>query len=177
MALEADPQRVARLAAEREDENWQFRAFLKWSDLESAQIDAVVHRHYAAVAAQIDCCRCGNCCTQVLPVLEADDVQRLAAGLALSRAELARRFLVGGGSPGSVTFRQKPCPLLQDGRCSAYQARPEDCRSFPHLDKEGFVFRLIQAIENCAVCPIVYHVMEAAKAELWRRRRGRPRLG
>ncbi len=40
--------------------------------------------------------------------------------------------------------------------CTVYDARPDDCRSFPHLHKDEFVFRLIQVVNNCSVCQIVY---------------------
>ena len=42
-----------------------------------------------------------------------------------------------------------------------------DCRSFPHLHKRDFVFRLIQAVENCALCPIVFGVYEGLKRQWW----------
>jgi len=64
-------------------------------------------------------------------------------------------------------FRQKPCPFLQNNRCTVYDARPDDCRSFPHLHKDEFVFRLIQVVNNCSVCQIVYNVFEWLKEELW----------
>jgi hypothetical protein len=47
------------------------------------------------------------------------------------------------------------------------EARPNDCRLFPHLHKKGFVFRLIQVVENCSICPIVFNVFERLKQELW----------
>ena len=59
-------------------------------------------------------------------------------------------------------------PLLSDNCCTVYDHRPDDCRSYPHLHKDEFVFRLIQAVENCSVCPIVFNVFERLKDELWR---------
>ena len=44
--------------------------------------------------------------------------------------------------------------------------RPNDCRSYPHLHKPEFVFRLIQAVSNCSVCPISYNVFELLKQEI-----------
>ena len=42
-------------------------------------------------------------------------------------------------------------------------------RSYPHLQKEDFVFRLAQAVSNCSICPIAFNVYERLKAELWHR--------
>ncbi len=163
------PKVVAELAAEREDENWRFRTFLKGIDLDVEELDAIVHRHYDDVASRIDCCACGNCCREALPILQPSDASRLASGLRLSDTQVADRFLVSGEEQNTFTFNKKPCPLLSDNRCTAYASRPDDCRSFPHLHKDEFVFRLIQAVENCSICPIVFNVFERLKHELWHR--------
>jgi len=167
MKLQTDPKVVAKLAEDREDRNWRFRSFLKGVDLEIEELDAIVHQHFEDVSSQIDCCACANCCREVLPVLDASDVARLASGLNLSEQKVTDRFLVPGEEETRFTFNKKPCPLLQGNRCTAYASRPEDCRSFPHLHKEEFVFRLIQAVENCSICPIVFNVFERLKDELW----------
>jgi len=167
MRLETNPKVVAKLAEQCEDANWQFRTFLKGADLEIEELDAIVHRHYEDVASQIDCCACGNCCRNVTPILQEHDVDRLAIGLNLSREEATERFLVTD-EDGDVIFHDRPCPLLSDNCCTVYDHRPDDCRSYPHLHKEEFVFRLIQAVENCSVCPIVFNVFERLKDELWR---------
>ena len=165
MKLQTEPKAVARLAAKREDENWRFRSFLKGIDLEIEELDAIVHKQYKAISRQIDCCACGNCCREALPVVQASDLVRLVSGLNMSEAEVIQRFLVAGEEKGTFTFNQKPCPLLSGKRCTAYELRPDDCRSFPHLHKDEFVFRLIQAIDNCSICPIVFNVFERLKGE------------
>ena len=167
MKLQTNPKVVARLAEEREEKNWRFRLFLKGVDLEIEELDAIVHRHYETVSSQIDCCTCGNCCREVLPVLHVSDVARLSSGLKLSEKEVTERFLVPGEEEVTFTFNKKPCPLLSGNLCTAYESRPGDCRSFPHLHKEEFVFRLIQAVENCSICPIVFNVIERLKDDLW----------
>jgi len=167
MKLQTDPKVVAKLAAKRERENWRFRSFLKGSDLEIKELDAIVHRHYAEVASRIDCSACGNCCREALPLLHASDVAQLATGLNLSPAEVQERFLVPDEKPGTLTFKHTPCPFLSGTRCTVYAFRPKDCRSFPHLHKNEFVFRLTRAVENCSICPIVFNVFERLKRELW----------
>jgi len=166
MKLVTDAKVVAELARKRQDENWKFRSFLKGIDLEAREVDAIVHRHYEEVSNQIDCCACGNCCRQLQPVLQGDDVTRLAAGLEIPREELVERFLTTD-EDGDTIFNAMPCPLLSGDRCRAYEHRPDVCRSFPHLHKDEFVFRLIRVVQNCSVCPIVFNVFERLKDELW----------
>lgn len=67
-----------------------------------------------------------------------------------------------------LRFNQ-PGPLLVGKRCSCYEDRPEDCRSYPHLDKPDRVASLLSIIGNAEVCPIVYEVLERAKVALGRR--------
>ena len=55
MKLQTDPKAVAKLAAERAEENMRFRSFLKRSSLGTEELDAIVHRLYEEVAEQIDC--------------------------------------------------------------------------------------------------------------------------
>jgi Fe-S-cluster containining protein len=167
MKIETDPKVVEKLAERQEEDNWRFRSFLKGIDLESEEVDDLVHRLYDRVAKEIDCLSCANCCREMLPILGEEDVARLAGALDISREETGKRFLIPGEDEGTFTFRNKPCPFLSGNKCTVYESRPDDCRSFPHLHKEGFVFRTIQAIENCSICPIVFNVFERLKEELW----------
>ena len=139
---------------------------LKWIELDVEELDAIVHRHHQDVSGQIDCRTCGNCCRKVLPVLSPPDVSRLASGLELSEPDLRRRHLQPHEETGKLTFSATPCPLLSGNLCAAYEFRPSDCRSFPQLHKKEFVFRLIRAVEDCSVCPIVFNLFERLKAEL-----------
>ena len=169
--LEADPERIEQLAQECEEENWRFRQFLKELDMEVHELDAVVHRHHEEVASQIDCRTCGNCCREVSPVFSEHDVSRLATGLEVSVPRLIERYLEPDEDENdSFMFCDSPCPMLSDGMCTVYEFRPDDCRSFPHLHGEEFVFHLSQVVENCSVCPIVFHVYERLKDELWNER-------
>lgn len=165
MKLQRDPKVVTQLAAEREDANWRFRTFLKGIDLEVEELDAIVHKHYEDVANQIDCCACGNCCREILPTLDDSDVNRLATALETTPDEIVAQYL-NQNEDGDLTFNRRPCPFLRGNRCRCMH-RPDTCRSYPHLHKEEFVFRLAQAVSNCSVCPIVFNVFERLKAELW----------
>jgi hypothetical protein len=102
------------------------------------------------------------------PALSGRDLRRLVDHLSLPRNEVIREYLRPGEDRGSYVFRQAPCPFLHDQRCSIYGDRPDACRSFPHLHKREFRSRLIQVVENCGICPIVYNVFERLKMDLWR---------
>jgi len=169
METTLDLQRIQKLAKERDDENWEFRAFLKGIDLPAKKLDALVRRIYAEVSAQIDCTQCANCCQKINPVLDQADVARFAQGLGLARAEFQAKYLrPDQDQPFKACFSALPCPFLKQKRCSNYDFRPEDCRSYPHLHKRDFGSRLWGVIENYEICPIVFNVYEQLKLELWR---------
>jgi len=92
-------------------------------------------------------------------------------GLGLSEEQVAAEYLVQEERGEGYFFRSLPCPLLNENLCVAYPYRPTDCRSYPHIHKTDFVFRLNQAWLNCSVCPIVFNVFELLKRDLWRERR------
>ena len=171
MRVETDLKKIKEIGAKKRDENCEFRSFLKGYDLEVEELDAIVHRLLKEVVIEIDCTACGNCCREISPVLEQKHIERLFRGLGIRPENFKERFLVKDDKDYSEgwMFNKKPCPFLKGNLCSHYELRPEDCRSFPHLHKEEFVFRLISVVENYDICSIVFNVYERLKNELWHR--------
>ena len=169
--METNLYRIKKFSRKNEKENWKFRTFLKWCDLPEEKIDSIVHELFQEVSKKIDCKMCANCCKEALPLLDQTDINRFSEGLGISSLEFKEKYLVEAErESGKYTFNKKPCPFLKDNICSHYDLRPEDCRSFPHLHKKEFTSRLINVIENCSLCPIVYNVYELLKDEVWHNR-------
>jgi len=168
--METDVLRIRALSKEREDENWKFRSYLKSSDIPDEEIDQIVHELYEQTSSMIDCKTCANCCRVAQPLLDEEDVERLSVCSGVSAAQFRAKHLTADETPGRFVFKEKPCPLLKENLCLYYKYRPKDCVSYPHLHKDGFVFRLIDVINNCSICPIVFNVYEQIKKQMWKRR-------
>lgn len=144
-----------------EKENWKFRAFLKQLDIEIEELDSIVHRITDEVSAKIDCTECGNCCKNIRPALDEDDITNFASGLKMSIDEFREKYLTAEpDDPSEYLFNALPCPFLVNNMCSNYECRPKACASYPHLHKEEFVFRLWDVVDNYSICPIVFNVKE-----------------
>ena len=160
--MKPDIEQIRELASEREEENWAFRERLKGSDTPFEEIDREARALYRRYSSEIDCTECGNCCKEMTPVLKGADIRRISGSLGLSVREVRERYL-RYDEDGDITFHAKPCPFLSDNICTIYESRPDCCRSFPHLHEDGFLYRMDQALKNCPVCPIVFHVCEDLK--------------
>ena len=173
--MEANVQKIKELSEARHDENWRFRTFLKGCSDED--IDTLVHQFYQEVCSNIDCTTCANCCKEIQPTLDQEDITQFARGLGMSVARFTEQYLMEDIQDGIVegwTFREKPCPFLKENRCTNYLSRPQACRSYPHLQKPDFTSRLWGVIDNCVICPIVFNVYELLKIALWSHPRRAP---
>ncbi len=102
----------------------------------------------AQSALTFRCTACGNCCRTLRVAVTAADVARLVAATGRSASELVQWLphdeVDMTGEPQSfvelragrrlmvLAHAVQGCALLSaDGRCSAYAARPLDCRAFP----------------------------------------------
>jgi len=163
--METDLKRIKRLAEEKEEENWDFRYFLKSCSSSPEEIDKIVQRIYRKAAAAIDCKACGNCCREVRLEVDREDIGRLAKAVNLTEQDFIDKYLVKYEMSDKFVSRDKPCPFLNGNLCSHYESRAKGCRSYPYLDREGFVFRLLNIVTNVPVCPIIYNVFEYLKKE------------
>jgi Fe-S-cluster containining protein len=155
--IEIDLSRIQQLSHERDDENWEFRSWLK--QCAPDDIDGLVKTLSQKYFALIDCTQCANCCRSLHVEFQKSELYAIAKTLGQSIEAFQKQSM----SEGKVN---PPCPMLNGKLCSIYENRPDVCRSFPHLEQPEFTSRLIGVIENVAICPIAFNVLEELKAKL-----------
>jgi len=163
--METSLKKILKISKIKEQENWEYRAFLKGYDISCEELDSIVQELFSTVCAEVDCTACGSCCKKVSPVLNENDIHRLSLNLGISVEQFQDQYLRKDEDEKYV-FNKLPCPFLENNICTQYEYRPTDCRSYPHLHKEDFVFRLIGVIENYSICPIVFNVYELLKEKI-----------
>lgn len=162
--LELNIEKIAIIGEQKEEENFDFRVFLKGLDFE--QVDKIVHRIDKEVRIQIDCEKCGNCCKLLRPCVTDSEIDRLSQIDNLTQHDFVNRFVEIDNLEGIKYLKDTPCKYLDDKSCSIYTNRPEDCKSYPHTQKEKFITRTFGMIENYGICPIVFNLFEQLKQEL-----------
>jgi Fe-S-cluster containining protein len=168
-----DPVRIRKLAQTNENENWQFRQFVKiHCDQDEGEIDRQVGEITKRVWAGIDCTACANCCRHVQPSFSEEEVDRLARRLGTERRQFIDEYLehTEDSDENPWQTRATPCPFLKENRCSVYEDRPRDCSGYPYLFEPEFASRMMGMIGRTFTCPIVFEVMEALKKNLGFRR-------
>jgi len=162
--IELDIEKIARLGEQREKKNFDFRTFLKGQDFK--RIDKIVHRIDKEIRSQIDCRKCGNCCSSLRPCVTDSEMDKLSRIDNLAQHDFLTEFVEIDNFEGKKYLKDTPCKYLNDKLCSIYTNRPEDCKSYPHTQKTEFITRTLGMIENYGICPIVFDLFEQLKEEL-----------
>jgi Fe-S-cluster containining protein len=116
-------------------------------------------------SSKIDCTQCARCCKGLTITPSSQDIKRLADYLEIEPLQFRLKYLKKDHE-GDLVFKQRPCPFLKQNCCSVYSARPQTCRSYPHLEKSHMAGRGWHIVENTLVCPIVFNVYERIKSEI-----------
>jgi len=160
------PDEVAEAAAAREDENLEFRTFLK-AHAREQELDrqfAALHQKYFA---DYDCSACRNCCRLLPGSLTDDDAIKAAGKLNMYYEGLVELMLIPDAEDdGDKTFTTKhtPCDFLgPDGNCTLEECRPEGCIRYPFTDQPGRLSSLYSMISAVGVCPVAYQIWEDLK--------------
>jgi Fe-S-cluster containining protein len=160
--IETNLSTITALATEKQSENDAFGSFLK-STSQPEHIDILVHSLNDAIAPQIDCTTCGNCCKTLMINVTEEEADNLATHLQQTRAQFDNTCLEKGGS--MMVINTMPCHFLNDQKCTVYDYRFAGCREFPAMHLPNFTKRIFTTFMHYDRCPIIYNVVEQLKIE------------
>lgn len=156
---------LKELATQKEDENWEFRAFLKQCNMSSNKIDKLVFEVTDEVSSKIDCTTCRKCCIDARPAFTKSEQKKAAKQLDMTPEDFQEQYLFFDESDGERLWRTRetPCPFLEGPKCRIEQDKPMECRDYPYLYKPDFNSRTMGMVQRTFSCPRVFQVMEELK--------------
>ena len=157
-----DLQLIENFAHKKEDENEEFRRFLK--NVNSINVDKTVEDLNNTIAPQIDCTQCSRCCQSLIIHVTQSEADDLARHLNTTAGNIEKQYLEIS-EQGQMVMNMIPCKFLLDKKCTIYENRFSECRDFPHLHKPGFTKRLFATFMYYGMCPIIYNVVEELKVK------------
>ena len=137
----------------------RYTAFLKrMKKKRGIDADGLFQEAHEAAFNEIDCRRCGLCCTELGPRVTPRDADRMA------RRTGEKNFVethLHQDEDGDWVFKSMPCPFFGfDGDCIIYADRPAACRNYPHLDERGQRGLILRHSRDLKHCPAVVLAVE-----------------
>ena len=148
-------------AAKLRNENKKFLDQLK--KRQPKDLDLQFHELHEEAFEHIDCLNCANCCKTTGPLFKQKDIERLAAHLKIRPAQFVETYL-HIDEDNDYVLNVLPCPFLgANNYCSVYEHRPNACREYPHTNQRKMHTLFKETLNNVAVCPAVFEIVEKLK--------------
>lgn len=162
--LITDLDEIRHLANQRNDEFDVIRHLLQMDeDLDDTLLDQLVNQIASQIAHRIDCTTCGNCCRSLHVYVTPTDIDRLKPYIETLQPDIATHLLDHASAKAHdewARFHHQPCVFLKNNLCSVYESRPDTCRAYPAFTPD-FRWLMADFIAGSAICPIIYHVLDA----------------
>lgn len=159
------PRKVKFEAQKRENENLEFRTFLK-CNADEKELDQQFLALHNELFAQYDCNRCRNCCKMYHGSIPVADIEKDSLYLGVSREEFIKYYFDGKDSEGNYQTKHKPCDfLLEDGSCKLGDCKPDNCKNYPYTNQPERLWSLYSVLDTVSVCPVAFEIYERLKKE------------
>jgi Fe-S-cluster containining protein len=129
-------------------------------------VNTMMYSAHDEAFQQTDCLNCANCCKSIPPMLENEDVRRIAKHMKMPVTDFRKKFMTRD-SDGDPVFQKTPCHFLgKDNKCSIYDIRPKACAEYPFTNYPNTksVFGMI--VNNAGLCPAVSRVLDTMEKNL-----------
>jgi Fe-S-cluster containining protein len=155
---------LVKLAKDKEVENKKF--FEKLKKKTPKNLDYLMQELHEAEFKKTDCLTCANCCKTTGPLFTLADIERIAKHLKQKPQQFISQYLKID-EENDYVLQNVPCTFLDsENACLIYDVRPKACREFPHTDRKKFQQISDLTLNNIAVCPATYRIVEQMKLRL-----------
>ena len=159
------PRKVKFEAGKKENENLEFRTFLK-CNADEKELDQQFVKLHNELFAEYDCSRCRNCCKMYHGSIPAEDLERDAEYLGVTREQFTDCYLEYNEVEENYETKHKPCDfLLEDGSCKLGDCKPESCKKYPYTNQPERLQSLYSVLDAVRVCPVAFEIYERLKKE------------
>ena len=159
--------KLDRYAKMKEDENIEFRTWLK-IHAEPKDLDKRFYRLHHELFANYDCSRCRNCCKKYKCLIPKDEVEKDAQILGMTAEEFKEAYLdlTIDVSEDGFNTRNCPCDFLEEnGNCLLGDHKPENCVKYPYTDQPDRLGSMYSFLTSVSICPVAYEICERLKEE------------
>ena len=155
---------LAKLVKDKQPENKKF--FDKLKKKTPKNLDYLMQDLHDNEFKKTNCLDCANCCKTTGPLFTTADVERISKHLKQKPQQFIDRYL-RIDEENDYVLQTVPCTFLHiDNSCSIYDVRPKACREFPHTDRKKFQQINNLTLQNIAICPAAYNIVEAMKKKI-----------
>ena len=156
--------KLPQLAADKKSQNQRF--FTKLKARPPRELDTLMQELHHEEFRKTDCLECANCCKTTGPLFTGADIDRIAAHLKMRPGQFVERYL-RVDEDGDTVLQQLPCSFLDaENYCLIYEVRPKACREYPHTDRKKFHQITGLTLQNTAICPAAFRIVEELKRRL-----------
>ena len=155
---------LPKQAKDKHNENKKFFTALKKKT--PKHLDILMKELHDAEFERTDCLTCANCCKTTGPLFTDKDVARISKHFRIKEQQFIETYL-RVDEDNDYILKSVPCAFLgADNYCSIYDIRPKACREFPHTDRKKFQQISNLTLQNVAICPAAFNIVEEMKRRL-----------
>ena len=155
---------LAKLAKDKHIENKKY--FDKLKKKPPKQLDYIMQELHGAEFKKTNCLNCANCCKTTGPLFTIADIERISKHFRQKPQQFIEQYL-RIDEDNDYVLQSVPCTFLDaENYCMIYDVRPKACREFPHTDRQKFQQISSLTLQNVAICPAAYNIVEAMKKKM-----------
>ncbi|NQY05938.1 MAG: YkgJ family cysteine cluster protein [Flavobacteriaceae bacterium] len=155
---------LPKRAKDKHNENKKF--FSKLKKKPPKNLDYLMQELHEDEFERTDCLTCANCCKTTGPLFTDKDIERIAKHFKQKPQQFIDQYL-RIDEDNDYVLQEVPCTFLDtENYCMIYDVRPKACREFPHTDRKKFQQISNLTLNNVAICPAAYNIVEAMKERI-----------